>query len=124
MPNIIKRPGWYIPEKLVTPEKAYRNRRAFLRQMSLAGVGLMAGMGAACSRAEEEFLSASGAGAGTEVEKAASAVRKGYPFPRNPEFDPKWRITGEDYATGYNNFYEFGTSKSDPACLTELPGQH
>ena len=118
MPNIIKRPGWYIPEKLVTPEKAYRNRRAFLRQMSLAGVGLMAGMGAACSRAEEEFLSASGAGAGTEVEKATSAVRKGYPFPRNPEFDPKWRITGEDYATGYNNFYEFTTSKTRVKRLT------
>src|SRR5690606_6965615 len=115
MPNIITRPGWYIPERLVTPEKVYRNRRRFLREMGLAAGGLLAGIG--CAQAEEDVSRAVGnAPAG---ESSAARVAKQYPFPRNPEFDPKIRITGEDYAAGYNNFYEFTTSKTRVKRLTD-----
>ena len=108
MPNIIIRPGWHIPEKLVTPEKIYRNRRQFLREMSFSGIGIMAGVVSGCSK--HETL---GGEVGTPSTNAvAAAGGKGYPFPRNSEFNPNLRISSEEYATGYNNFYEFTTTKT------------
>jgi sulfoxide reductase catalytic subunit YedY len=109
MPNIIIRPGWYIPEKLVTPESTYRSRRRFLKEMGFSGMGLMAGVMAGC--AKHEALAAETPAPGTNT-AAAKASGKGYPYPRNPEFNPKARISEEDYATGYNNFYEFTTTKT------------
>ena len=41
MANIIIRPPHYIPERLVTPEQVFTNRRKFLRQMGIAGAGIM-----------------------------------------------------------------------------------
>jgi sulfoxide reductase catalytic subunit YedY len=105
MPNIIARPGWFIPEKFVTPEKAYHNRREFLRQMGFTGIGLMAGM----AGLQYSAHAAETAGA---TNSAASTGKKTYPFPRNPAFNPNLRISEEEYATGYNNFYEFTTTKT------------
>ena len=31
MPNVIIRPDWHLAESSVTPERAYRDRRSFLR---------------------------------------------------------------------------------------------
>jgi methionine sulfoxide reductase catalytic subunit len=107
MPNVITRPGWFLPEKCITPEGLYRNRRAFLKQMGFSGVGLlMSGFGASP-------LLAAG-----EDSAASSSKKKSYPFARNPEFAPSLRITAEEYATGYNNFYEFTTSKTGVKRLT------
>ena len=39
--NIIHRPDWFIPERQVTPETAFLNRRYFLKQMGMAGAGLL-----------------------------------------------------------------------------------
>jgi hypothetical protein len=39
MANLIVRPGWQLPERLVTPEKCFLNRRDFLRQMGFVGGG-------------------------------------------------------------------------------------
>src|SRR5687768_10913783 len=67
MPNVIVRPGWYLPERLATPESAYRNRRHFLKELGfLGGATAMAGLNA-----------------------AESAAKKGYPYPRNVEFAGK-----------------------------------
>jgi methionine sulfoxide reductase catalytic subunit len=100
MPNVIIRPGWYLPEKLATPESVYRNRRQFLKELGIAGAGAM--LAAAPAYSQEN-----------------KPAGKGYPFQRNPEFDPKnVRLSDEQYVTGYNNFYEFTTSKTRVARLT------
>jgi methionine sulfoxide reductase catalytic subunit len=91
MSNIIVRPRWYLSEKCVTPEAAFRNRRAFLQQMGFAGAGMAAG--------------------GMLARAAELVATKGYPYPRNTEFDPKGKLTNERVAASYNNFYEFSLQK-------------
>jgi sulfoxide reductase catalytic subunit YedY len=100
MANIILKPEWHIAERHVTPEAIYANRRSFLRQMGLTGAGLFT--------AQAAFLSARAAEAAAKA-GAASAVK--YPAKRNPDFDPKLRLSEQEPATSYNNFYEFSTSK-------------
>jgi methionine sulfoxide reductase catalytic subunit len=91
MPNIIVRPSWYLPERCVTPESAFQNRRAFLKQMGLGSAGLLSGSALAPA--------------------ADAPVRKGYPYPRKPGFDPKWKLSNERVVSSYNNFYEFSLQK-------------
>ena len=97
MPNVITRPGWYLPEKLATPESIFRNRRRFLKELGIIGSASL-------------FAST----------HAAESAAKGYPYPRSATFAGKdLRITDEEYATGYNNFYEFTTSKTRVKRLTD-----
>ena len=71
----------------ITPESVYRSRRAFVRDLGLAaGAGLLAG---------------------------APAVRANLPGAGLPSEDEP--LTPEWIVTGYNNFYEFGQDKEDPA---------
>ena len=108
MPNITIRPGWHIPGSRVTPENVYHRRRGFLRQMGFAGIGaVLAGF---AGNALGTF------GAETNAEPAPP---KGFPYPRNNQFDlPKMRLTDEEVATSYNNFYEFSTTKTRVKRLT------
>jgi methionine sulfoxide reductase catalytic subunit len=104
MANIIRRPGWFIPERKVTPERTYQRRREFVRQLGLLGGGLgVAGL-AGCSP-----------GGGDPITPAAGAANvargKGYPYPRNQAFDPGWTLSDRRVVETYNNFYEFSTSK-------------
>jgi sulfoxide reductase catalytic subunit YedY len=94
MANIILRPDWFIPENAATPEKIYRNRRQFLREMGIAGIGVLAP--SLVARA---------------VETSNSSNAKLYPAKRNPEFNPDWKLTDEKIAGSYNNFYEFSLGK-------------
>jgi sulfoxide reductase catalytic subunit YedY len=87
MPNISKRPPWCVPEKFVTSETAFHNRRSFLKQIGLVGAGLLT------------------------APMMAQVAKKDYPFPLNPEFNPKWKLTNEHVAGSYNNFYEFTLQK-------------
>lgn len=86
MANIILRPDWFIHERFVTPESVFQNRRGFLRQMGIAGAGLLAAPWAM---------------------HAAEAAK--YPARRNPAFElaKGARLTAEEVAGSYNNFYEF-----------------
>jgi methionine sulfoxide reductase catalytic subunit len=97
MANIITRPDWYVSERDVTPESAYRNRRQFLKQMGYAG-GLMAAMPSGMA--------------------ATAKARKLYPAKRNASYNPGWPLTNEEAATTYNNFYEFTTQKTLVKTLT------
>jgi len=92
MPNIVVRPPWYLPEKLVTPEKAYLHRRAFLKRIGLVGGGMLS--------------------IAPLLHPAENTARKSYPYRRNPDFDPRWRLTDERVAASYNNFYEFSLQKN------------
>lgn len=91
MAHLLLRPDWQLPERLVTPEAVYRDRRRFLRDLGLAAAGSLA----------LPQLFAADPPAGTP----ASAVA------RNPEFSPRLPLTDEKLVTTYNNFYEFSTVK-------------
>jgi sulfoxide reductase catalytic subunit YedY len=104
MANLMVRSDWWIPEWRVTPETVFFNRRRFLRQMGVAGAGILSGALAGCSRAETP--------AATSASTNSTALAKGYPAPRNTEFAPDWRFTDEKVAGHYNNFYEFTLSKN------------
>jgi sulfoxide reductase catalytic subunit YedY len=91
MPYVLIRPPWHLPERLVTPEAVYRNRRQFLRELGLVGAGALA-------------WSLPG--------RAAAAAAAPYPAKRNPAFSPDWKLTAEEAAISYNNFYEFSTNKN------------
>jgi sulfoxide reductase catalytic subunit YedY len=106
MSNIILRPGWQLPERRVTPEPVFLNRRHFLRQMGFAGGGLMA-------LSNGELPGQEGKDSATEVRTSTT-----FPAPRHPLFNPRWKLSDEKIAATYNNFYEFSTSKDRVHQLT------
>ena len=81
---------WEIPESEVTPEPLYRRRREFIRSTAAIGGALLLN---------------------PWVGAQASYPVDGYQ-PKTISLDEE--ITDEEAATGYNNFYEFGTGKEDP----------
>jgi methionine sulfoxide reductase catalytic subunit len=114
MSNILIRPEWALPERLITPEAVYRNRRQFLKQMGLASAGLVAGPLVGCSHSQDP-AAASAPAAGTNTLPGVTTSRhpKKYPAPRDPEFQPTAPITAEKVVATYNNFYEFSTDKEE-----------
>jgi sulfoxide reductase catalytic subunit YedY len=90
--HIVRRRGWEIADRLVTPEHLMLNRRGVL----------------------------GGAAAMTILPAFAAAAD----VPVNKAFDPGRAITEEKYATTYNNYYEFGESKTiwrDAQALKQRP---
>jgi len=83
----------------VTPKDVYVNRRKFLRDIGIAG--------AAAAVAGERILSL------TSPNLTAYATSK-LNFVKGP-FNTDEKITPINDVTHYNNFYEFGTDKGDPA---------
>jgi sulfoxide reductase catalytic subunit YedY len=83
----------------VTPRQVYLNRRKFLASMGIAGAAAFAG--------RELFQLAVPSGKVYAATKFASLQKS--PFSTSEK-----QNTFED-VTHYNNFYEFGTDKSDPA---------
>ncbi|MBK6489915.1 MAG: protein-methionine-sulfoxide reductase catalytic subunit MsrP [Gemmatimonadetes bacterium] len=92
---IRRTPDHPIRSSEITSESDYENRRQFLKEAGLLGLGL-AGVAAASRSAGAAAVTAQ---QGTSIGGAEL----------KPELTP-W----EDVTT-YNNFYEFGTSKEDPA---------
>ncbi len=87
----IKKPD-DIRSSEITPRQVYLDRRRFLREMGAAAV---AGSGLLLPVAADAGQKLAG------VRKSAHRVDE--------------KLTDYKYVTGYNNFYEFGTDKSDPA---------
>jgi len=88
------RKDWALPETAATDEALARTtgagRRRFLRSL---GAGL----------------------AGAALAPALRAATGGFPSSPNAAFPAgDLKVTPEDLATSYNNFYEFGTGKDDP----------
>lgn len=93
----------------VATEAAFQNRRRFLRQLGFTGAGLLAATLAGCNKSD----SGSNAVTSSPVSSDSGPILpvKGYPAPRNAEFNPGWRLTSEKEAGTYNNFYEFSLAK-------------
>lgn len=83
----------------VTPKSLYRNRREFLRTMGIAGVGALAGQGLWDLAQPGDIVLATTKLNGI-TKSPLSTTEKQTPY---------------NDVTHYNNFYEFGTDKSDPA---------
>jgi sulfoxide reductase catalytic subunit YedY len=81
----------------ITPRNLYFNRRNFLRGLGIAGAATVVGERFA------SILSPPSAVASTKL----TTVKSGYTVDE--------KITPENDVTHYNNFYEFGTDKDDPA---------
>ena len=81
----------------ITPREVFESRRSFIRQLAL---GSIAG-GALFEMANREAFAQGG------LQKLAAKA--------NPAYVVMDKSTAYQDATTYNNFYEFGTDKSDPA---------
>ncbi len=91
----LKRPGWYLPESAATDESAYMNRRDWIKKVGggLIAAGALSQVGTA------------------HADSSLNPWNSLYPVTNNPEFKAERELTGERYATSYNNFYEFGSHK-------------
>jgi hypothetical protein len=93
--HVIRRRGWEISERLATPEHLFLNRR-----------GLLAASGAvALSLAPKLALA-------QRISDLPDPTKDLYPVGRNEKYTLDRPITDEKVNTSYNNFYEFGSTKS------------
>jgi sulfoxide reductase catalytic subunit YedY len=100
---LIRRPS-DIPSSEITPESVYRNRREFMR----GAIGLTAlGIGGAAFAKPGNIADAEVAGPDWLKTQIASASPG--------KADKAEDLTPYQHVTGYNNFYEFGYDKTDPA---------
>ncbi len=93
------RPASALREHEVTPESMYWGRRALLQHWATGAAGL-----ALASWAQRDAQAAVGAG------RALTTVRSTVPGAVALDKPTPWKDV-----TTYNNFYEFGMDKSDPA---------
>ena len=104
----IKR-GWELPESAATPEDVFRSRRRLLKAAAAAPVMLAAsGLLAACDEGPPQVAQAAEKDAVAESDPTAGL----YPVTRNMRYRLDRDITPEELATTYNNYYEFGSSKT------------
>ncbi|WP_430910798.1 protein-methionine-sulfoxide reductase catalytic subunit MsrP [Methylobacterium sp. sgz302541] len=85
------RRAWDMPERLATPEDVFLYRRALLGAAGGLIAGSLLGRGPALAAAE---------------------TGSAYPAPRNGAYTLDRPVTPEASSGAYNNFYEFGTSKT------------
>ena len=112
MSNIRIPKGWEIDESLATPESLYLNRRRFLRQTGIAGLGALA-VATGCGGAPAQTTAPQASGGIAPPESWKSL----YPAKRSEKYTLDRVLTDENVAARYNNFYEFTTDKEGVAAL-------
>jgi methionine sulfoxide reductase catalytic subunit len=90
--------GWELPERAATPESVYLQRRQLLATAALGPVLLATG---GCMPDAESAQEAADEGLAPEL----------YPAQRNDGYSLDREVTAPEFATTYNNFYEFGSHK-------------
>lgn len=94
--------SWQLPASRVTPEAAYWNRRKFTKMLVGAGMGASA----------VSLLSACRQNPTMDAELRQTLGEPLNGVTPNPDFQDVGRaVTEQQYATSYNNFYEFGGTK-------------
>ncbi len=91
---LIKKPD-DIKGSEITDPQVYARRREFLKAAAALGIGAIAG----------------------QAQALVGAVGKGTPIGNvlDSQYGQDLEPTAYEHVTGYNNFYEFGTDKGDPA---------
>jgi len=102
------RPGWYLPERATTPEDVFQARRRLLKTAAAGSVLAATGLPRAAAAAPE---------GPPEGDPTASL----YPVPRNDAYGAARPLSDEDQAVTYNNYYEFGSSKTIWRRAQDLP---
>jgi len=105
--KIIRRRGWEIPEHLATPERVFLDRRTFL-----TGTGAAIAIPSALTP---------GDALAQRVSDLPDPTADLYPARKNDAFTLDRPLTPENLNTSYNNFYEFGFSKSVARAAAALP---
>jgi len=98
---------WDIPENNITPEEIYLNRRKFLGNVGKLGGNILA------------LSTLSNLLNPKEVFSANSSSNESISQNENNLTDFRDKITSEVLTSSYNNFYEFGTNKSDISFLAK-----
>jgi len=99
---LIRKP-FDIPSSAITSKDRYLNRRRFVRG-ALSGIAAVAATAAGVARVAEVISPRIRAQAGTKLETVKS------PLSTTGE-----QLTSYEDITHYNNYYEFGVNKGDPA---------
>jgi sulfoxide reductase catalytic subunit YedY len=102
---IRSRKPWELSERDVTPEPFYRNRREIIAGAAGLGVLALPGCGKAQETAQETATTAPAGGVGADGALTFAKTEYAVGDPSTPF----------EAIAGYNNFYEFGTGKDDPA---------
>ena len=93
----------------ITSESVFHDRRRLLKAMGLGGLSVTTGLPVLAGATERQILRTNAPITGPEfLEAKLAAVTPGGPSTSESP-------TPYEYVTGYNNFYEFGTGKTDPA---------
>lgn len=94
------RPDWQLSERQVTSEAAFWNRRRFMKTMAAAGLGFSTLSLGACQSQR------------TIDPKLERTLGRPLGATTNPSFADAGRPpTDQAYASSYNNYYEFGSTK-------------
>ena len=105
--------NWNLPERSVIDEPRYWNRRQFIKKMGWGAAALCTAGAAGCIDSQT-FKNDNTAGRFDP--NIPDWIDDLYPAQPDPDFDdvPSGRIlTPPDVAGTFNNFYEFGTKKSE-----------
>ncbi|MBY5920926.1 protein-methionine-sulfoxide reductase catalytic subunit MsrP [Ferrimonas balearica] len=96
-----------IRESEITPESVFADRRRILKQLGFVGAGTL--LSSSANAGVLDFLF----GEGDQAQFARHALQHS----KNLTFDHlvNGPLTPEDKVITHNNFYEFGTAKTDPA---------
>ena len=94
-----------LSESDVTPESVFQQRRSVLKALGITAASL-----ALPHVAQADLLSWF-----KGHDRPAAPAGKPLKFTQPAEYQAKLALTPEDKVTGYNNYYEFGLDKADPA---------
>jgi len=97
----------------ITPKEVFEDRRRFIKQ---AGLGLLA----TSALAHSNFLLAANATHQTTPVGHPSKLVPTLPNFTKTAYGKDEKLTSYEDITTYNNFYEFGTSKNEPAVNSKL----
>ena len=110
MSHIILPKAWKIPEKEITDESVYRNRRHFLKLMGFTAMGIASAL--------SPYSAWAAKGLDPLVESLDRSVKnvkhKTHPISdlkRNDDYPFMRQLTDENVARQFNNFYEFSAEK-------------
>jgi len=116
MSSIILPPKWRAPERQITPESVYHNRREFLKVLGAAGMGIAGACYASPAWSAtrlfdlDDFL---------EDPHLKTDFKKIDNLKRNAAYTAGRPVSEEEKALTYNNFYEFTSAKDGVWKLVE-----